>query len=605
MRIGFGLILLLLLPLGCFSAPLPEDAAFRFTISPFDANTLQLNWSVKKGYFLYKERISAQNSEQKYLQLGPIHYPDPQIKLSKQGEQILVYRHTLRLSLPVLAHLSGEFLIQVHYQGCSDEGFCYPPQAKQIKLTFNKERALSQATIEAELPTAPQAFIPSQDTKIKSLFATSNPILILLSFLGFGLLIAFTPCVLPMVPVLSGIIVGHGPTISTRKAFLLSLSYVISMSITYGVIGAIIAKLGANLQILMQSPLVIGSFSLIFVVLALSMFDVYQFRLPLAWQNRIANITRSHEGGHYLNAALMGSMSILILSPCVTPPLIGALTYIAEAGSVLLGSLSLFFLGMGMGTPLLLIGASAGKLLPKTGMWMNTIKYLFGIMLLGLAIHLLSRLLSPFISMMLWSTLFIVSGLGLKPFFRPASGREFFLQAISIMLMLYGAFIFYGASAGHTDPWRPFLAFTTTPATAVVQYDKIVTNLSDAQDTLLEAQKANKPVLLDFYASWCDSCQHLEKIISRDKQIRELQHRLMLVQVDLSKNNEHTRDLLKFFNVIAPPTFLFYDAKGQLIPQLQWVGNLHIDELVDRIHEVLRQTDAHNKLSLDNDGVLK
>ncbi|PJD93749.1 MAG: thiol:disulfide interchange protein [Legionella sp.] len=592
MRIRISLFLLLFWSLGCLAAPLPQDEAFRFKITPFDANTVQLDWSIKKGYFLYQKRISAQNAQQTYLNLGQMTYPDPQIKLSKQGEQILIYRHKLRLFLPVLAHLNGEFLVQIQYQGCSDEGFCYPPQTKKVILTFDKDRALSQITPETALDTKPKSQVTTlpQNTQVKSLFSTSNPLWIMLSFFGFGVLIAFTPCVLPMVPVLSSIIVGHGPTISTRKAFLLSLSYVVSMSVTYGVIGAIIAKLGANLQVLMQSPWVIGSFSLIFVILALSMFDMYQFRLPLAWQERIANITRSNEGGHYLNAALMGSMSILILSPCVTPPLIGALTYIAEAGSVMLGSFALFFLGLGMGTPLLLIGTSAGKLLPKTGLWMNTIKYIFGMVLLGLAIHLLSRLLPPFISMMLWSVLFIVSGVGLKPFVMPTSGRTFLLQAIGIMLIIYGGFVFYGASVGHTDPWHPLSAAASKLDSPMVQYDKIVTNVSDAQQALLTAKEAKKPVVLDFYASWCDSCQHLEKTILHSKQLQALQDKVMLIQIDLSKNDEQTREVLKYFNVIAPPTFLFYDETGHPMPELQWVGMLSIDDLVLRIEELVRKT---------------
>lgn len=592
MRIKIHLFCLLLWPLWCWSAPLPENQVFHFSFSPFDGNTLKLDWNIKSGYFLYQERIWIENPQNKHLRIGTIDFPDPQIKVSKQDQTLAIYRDKLTLAVPVLATSGWEYLLTVHYQGCSDEGFCYPPQTRDIQLTFDKDHELKQ--VQPELKSADQHLVtpaeqaesPRSSQDVKALFLTANPAWILLSFLGFGLLLAFTPCVLPMVPVLSSIIIGHGATISTRKAFLLSLTYVLSMSVTYGIIGAVIALLGANLQILLQSPLVIGALSLVFVALALSMFGVYEFRLPVAWQTRIAGITRSHEGGHYLNAAIMGSVSILVLSPCVTPPLIGALSYIAETGSVLLGLSALFCLGLGMGIPLLLLGASAGKLLPKAGQWMNSIKYIFGMILLGLAIHLLSRLIAPFISMLLWSTLFITSGLGLKPFFAPQNdARSLITQAIGIMLIVFGGFILYGASAGHTNPWEPLRAQLRTSSPLTPR--KIVSNLSETQAVLAEAAKAQQPVLLDFYATWCESCQQIEKTIMQSPELSGLADHILIVQVDLSKNDEDTQALLQYFHVIAPPTFLFYDNMGHEMTDLQWVGAVDLRSLLTRIGKVV------------------
>ena len=586
------------LPLWSFSAPLPDDQVFQFSFSQFDANTLKLDWTIKEGYFLYREHIWIENSQNKYLHIGVISFPDPETKVSKQGKNMLVYRDKLTLAVPVLVNTGGEVSITVHYQGCSDAGFCYPPQRRDIQLSFDKEHELTQAHAEFETeqayapvnapaPVVPQTPRNRSSADVKTLFLTASPAWILISFFGFGLLLAFTPCVLPMIPVLSSIIVGHGHTISTRKAFHLSLSYVLSMSVTYGVIGAIIALLGANLQVVLQSPWVLGAFSMVFVVLALSMFNVYEFRLPTAWQERLAKVTRSHQGGHYLNAAIMGSMSILILSPCVTPPLIGALSYIAETGSALLGLLALFFLGLGMGTPLLLIGASAGKLLPKAGQWMNTIKYIFGMLLLGLAIHLLERLLSPIVCMLLWSALFISCGLGLKPFYSPQTGRSVIKQAVGIMLIIFGGFILYGASAGHTNPWQPLRSRPSVPEQLPSPNRKVVTSVAQAQLVLTEALSTEQPVLLDFYATWCESCQQIEKNIMQSPELAAYADRILIVQVDLSRNNADTQALLKYFNVIAPPTFLFYDSAGNVDSDLQWVGTLDLDTLLARIDKVV------------------
>lgn len=591
MRFRIGLICLLLWPLLSFSNPLPEAQVFQFQFARYDANTLKLDWDIKNGYFLYKERIHIKTPPDHYMQVGTLQFPPPLIKISKQGKQILVYRNTLTLAIPLLANSGGESLVTVEYQGCSDEGFCYPPQTKNIQVSFDKNHTLTEVKSELDI-TNPQSSetIPHRQIhssqEVRSLFVTASPIWVILSFFGFGLLLAFTPCVLPMVPVLSSIIVGHGHKISTRKAFLLSLSYVLSMSFTYGLIGAVIALLGANLQVLLQSTWVIGGFSLVFVALALSMFNVFEFRLPMAWQTYIAKITRSHEGGHYLNAGIMGSMSILILSPCVTPPLIGALSYIAEAGSVILGLSALFCLGLGMGMPLLLLGASAGKLLPKAGQWMNTIKYIFGMLLLGLAIHLFSRIASPHFSMLLWSALFIASGLGFRPFFPPQTGgRAIIIQAIGIMLIIYGGFILYGASAGHTNPWQPLK--TTERLNSILSTRKTITTVIEAEQVLVDAATAQLPVLLDFYATWCDSCQHIEQRIMHAPALRTYDDRIVIAQVDLSKNDADAKALLQYFHVIAPPTFLFYDDTGTARPDLQWVGTIDLRTLLARIRKVI------------------
>ncbi len=574
--------------------PLPADEAFSFATKRIDPNTLTIQWHIKPGYFLYKNSIAVISEQDSKFHLGDIQYPEPQLKVNRQGQQFLVYRNQLTLTVPVLNENSGENLIESHFQGCSDDGFCYPPDVKQIKLSFNPQRELVNVSVEpqedriasnnptTELVHLAQNANQAAQTDFNLLFSSSSSIWIMISFFGFGLLLAFTPCVLPMVPVLSSIIVGHGHDISTRKAFFLSLSYVLSMSITYGVIGAVIASLGSNLQVVMQSPWAIVSFSLVFVLLALSMFGLYELRLPQSWQAGLAKITRGQSNGHYLSAAIMGCMSTLILSPCVTAPLIGALTYIAQTGDMLLGLLSLFFLGLGMGTPLLLVGASAGKLLPKAGVWMNAVKTCFGVLLLGIAIYLISRLIPAALTMALWALLCIFSGVALNPFNSQKTNP--LKQGLGIILLCYGVFILYGTSAGHTNPLKPLEAHQTRPqpASPVV----VVKTINAAKQALAQAKQDNRPVLVDFYADWCVSCKILAQTTLQNKAVLNELQRVQLIQIDITENNQESHDLLSYFKIIAPPTFLFYDGQGRLLTQFNLVGEISAEVLLERLKKL-------------------
>ncbi len=384
-----------------------------------------------------------------------------------------------------------------------------------------------------------------------------------------------------MIPVLSGIIVGHGSKLSTKKAFLLSLSYVLSMSITYSVIGAVIAFMGNNLQIAMQSPWAIGLFSVMFVLLALSMFNVYELRLPLSLQNKMANITRSQHGGHYLSAAIMGCLSILILSPCVTAPLIGVLGYIAHEGNIGLGILSLFFLGLGMGTPLLLIGTSAGKLLPRAGKWMNEVKAFFGVVLLAVAIYLLERLLPALLTMALWACLLIFSGIYLGALSRAKSRLEKFNQGAGFILIAYGLLILIGASQGHNNPLHPL---QSEHINEQMPQSSKVTTLTKTMQLLMDAAKQGKPVVVDFYADWCASCKVISSTVLRDQQVEKALEPFILLTIDLSANDADSHELLNYFNVVAPPAFLFFDSTGKELPALRMMGEISSDELIDHLN---------------------
>jgi thiol:disulfide interchange protein DsbD len=537
---------------------------------------------VKLGINLYKEKILLQEQPGNNFNLGELRYPPFVQKTDRQGKTYLIYRDKLTLSVPLLGLQAGESILEVHYQGCSDDGFCYPPQTKQVKVSIDKNLSLTDVSIEEEAPIiAAPASSPTDE--VEQVFSSDSWVLIVLSFFGFGLLLAFTPCVLPMVPILSGIIVGHGKDISTRKAFFLSLSYVLSMSFTYAVVGAVVALMGNNLQIAMQSPWAIGIFSIIFVLLSLSMFNVYELRLPLSLQSKLANVTRGQSSGHYIGAAIMGSLSTLILSPCVTAPLIGALGYIAHTGNIVLGSVALFFLGLGMGTPLLLIGTSAGKLLPKAGRWMNGVKIFFGIVLLAMAVYLLSRILPPVIVMVLWSCLFIFSGVFLGALTRSRSNAAKFMQAAGIILLVYGLLILIGASKGGTNPLQP-LAMNQGANINHPPGTKVVRTIAELKSAMENSQ--GKPIMLDFYADWCSSCKVIAATTLQNPQVLDALSHVLVLKVDLSANNLETKELLRHFNVVAPPSFLFIDSSGKELLNLRLVGEISGERLIENLNKV-------------------
>lgn len=579
------LFVLLFCSLFCHANPPPADEVFQLSVKHTNPNTFVLTWDIKKGFFLYQKSLRINKTRHSNVMLAPILFPLAIEKTNARGIKYTVYQQQLVLPVALSGKTPGESLLTVHYQGCSENGFCYPPQKINVKVSIDKHLNLSNATLENTYAASANSIQPAsvkQDT-FEQLFATHNYILIILGFFSAGLLLAFTPCLLPMIPVLSGIIVGHGQNISTRKAFLLSLCYVLSMAITYSVIGALIAFMGSNLQVMMQSAWAIGLLSVLFVLLALSMFGMYELRLPQSLQNRLANVTRHSAKGQYIGASIMGCLSILVLSPCVTAPLIGALTYIAHEGNVILGMLALFFLSLGMGTPLLLIGTSAGALLPKAGSWMNEVKAFFGVLLLSVAIALASRLLPSVWTMLLWGSLLIVVSLYLNPFrVSTLTLIATLRQGTGLILLCYGFLMLIGASLGHDNPLQPLVG---TPTIITQTSKQIATTKHELQPLLAQAKAENKPVMLDFYADWCESCKILNKTTLKDTQVQTALRDFRVITVDLSANNDASNALLRDYHVVAPPTFIFINAQGHVLKSLQLVGDISIDSLVDSAHQ--------------------
>lgn len=572
-----------------YTAPLPPVQVFQVKVDLVDLNTFTIDFKIKPQHFLYSNSIKLEPEQNNIMQLGPLRLPPTLEKTDKRGQKYTVFRDKVSIPIAILGNNPGKTSLLLSYQGCSDDGFCYPPEEQKIQLVINDKLELSHVNL-AKTENKPAATtIPGQSqSELSKVFESQNWAMILLTFYGLGLLLSFTPCILPMVPVLSGIIIGHGKEITTRKAFFLSLSYVLSMSVTYAIVGAVVALLGSNLQISMQSPWSIGFLSIIFVLLALSMFGFYEFKLPNSWQAKIGNTSRNQRGGHYLGAAIMGCLSTLILSPCVTAPLIGVLTYIAQTKNVLLGCLTLLVLGFGMGTPLLLIGTSAGKWLPETGGWMNTIKAFFGVLFIAVAILLISRIAPAVVSMALWASLLIFSGIYCGALAHSSSNQEKFSQSVGIILLVYGILILIGASMGATNPLQPLnvsQAASVIPS-KIEPHEEL--SLNQIKQKIIAAR--GKPVLLDFYADWCTACKVMDATTFQDPNVQTALEQFVVLKVDVTKNSVHDKKILNYFNVIAPPTFIFFDAKGMQHDELLVVGEVSTDEFLTKLNQVVQES---------------
>lgn len=485
MKIWLTLGLLFITAIG-FTTPPPATDVFQVTVNRIDPNLFTIAIDIKPHFFLYKDRLHITHNDSDLLRLGTVTLPKGLMKKIPEHASRLIYRNSVLLSVPVLGQYPGETYLDLHYQGCSDSGFCYPKEVAHIRITIDAARALHSVILES-------VGLDTQTSTPPLALSHMDWIFSLLSFFGTGLLLSFTPCVLPMIPVLSGIIV-HAQT-NTRKSFYLSLSYVLGMSLAYAISGAIVALLGTYVQALLQSPWVVVTFSIFFVLLALSMFGFYELRLPMLSSQKWSKMAT----GHYIGSALMGAASILILSPCITPPLIGILGYIAETGNIWFGSISLFCLGLGMGLPLLVIGTSAGHWLPKAGPWMERIKIIFGVFLLAIAAFLLNRVI-PFKDLL------------------------------------------------------PSYFQTTSKATTV--------STVKAFNTFI-MQHRNEVILLDFYADWCTSCQILEKTIFENPKVLPSLQSIHILRVDVSQYDKDEREIMENFHVFAPPTFILILPSGK------------------------------------------
>ncbi len=552
---------------------LPADEAFRFQTLVEGPHTLRLSWQIAEGYYLYRNQFKVEKLAGK-VQLDHLQLPPGERKEDPEFGPTEVYHRSVVATLPLkrTATEAAQLELKVRYQGCAERGVCYPPQTKTVTLTLP-----AAAAIHTPIATSPPPPVLAEQDRIAQALKAQSFWLTLLSFMGFGILLAFTPCCFPMLPILSGIIVGHGQRITAARAFGLSLSYVLASALTYTVFGILAGLFGANLQAAFQNPWVIAAFSLLFVLLALSMFGLYELQLPSSWQTKLSS-WRGVRGGSFVNAAVMGALSTLIVSPCVAAPLAGALIYIGQTGDAVLGGAALFAMGFGMGLPLIAVGTSAGKLLPRAGLWMNTVKAIFGVLLLGVAIWLLSRILPPSLTLFLWALWLIVPAIYLgaaSPLPENAPHSRKLGKALGMVMLTYGILLLIGLAAGSHNVFRPLEPLTAridpTAATKQAAFRRITS--PEALDAALKETRG-RWAMLDFYADWCVSCKKLEAQTFTEPKVRERLADLAILKADVTTNAGPEQSLLRRFGLIGPPAVLFFDPEGRECKAARLIGYL-------------------------------
>ncbi|WP_148217595.1 protein-disulfide reductase DsbD [Allochromatium vinosum] len=570
------------------------EHAFRFQSEVVAPDLVQLTWDIAPGTYLYADLVELALFESPEVALGAVERPAGTLKhdsVLPDGSigDVRIYQGRLDLTVPLrrAATAPTDVTLVVKYQGCAEIGICYPPQTQRLALNLPEApAAIADASVMAALEKASPANGPSESAppvseqdRIAAVLAGEGLWVIIAVFFGFGLLLAFTPCVFPMIPILSGIIAGQGAGLTTRKAFVLSLVYVLAMALTYTVIGVLAGLFGANLQAVFQNPWILTAFALVFVGLALSMFGFYELQLPSGLQTKLAELSNRQEGGTLIGVAIMGLLSALIVGPCVAPPLFGALIYISQTGDALLGGLALFALSLGMGAPLIVIGTSAGRYLPRAGVWMDAVKAVFGVALLGVAILMLERILPPAVAMLLWALLLICSAvyMGALTQLQPgASGWTKLWKGLGLALLIYGSLMLVGAAAGGRDtlqPLRGLLPTGSVASSAEHVVFKRIKSVADLERELAQAQSNGQPVLLDFYADWCVSCKEMERYTFSDPTVIAEMSRFVRLQADVTANDDEDRALIQGrFGLPGPPAILFFDRTGQELANYRLVG---------------------------------
>ena len=561
----------------------PEEA-FKVSFTK-NENSLNIKIELGEGIYLYDDKLQVNITKPNKIEL----LKDLKLPKPVPYDGFIVHFDDLNIEIPYsllkLKLDSNKYEIEFKFQGCSKAGLCYAPMsekqiisfeenAKEESITSIKEDIKQKDELSSSLKQEAENL--SETDNIAASLKDSSTILVLATFFGFGLLLAFTPCVFPMIPILSSIIVkaSQNESMSAKKGFLMSFVYVLAMSFAYSLAGVIAGIFGANLQASLQNPYVLVVFAFVFIALAFSMFGYFEIRLPASLQTKINKTADGKEKQGMLGIAIMGFLSALIVGPCVAPPLAGALVYIGQTGDALLGGIALFVMSLGMGVPLLLIGLGAGKFMPKPGGWMEGVTKIFGIIMLGVAIWLLDRVINPTVTMYLWAFLFISFGVYLKIY------THIIVKSISKVLTILGAILLVGAVSGATNPLKPLDKFTSKVSLSKQDELKFIKiqNIAQLEDAIL---KSSKPVILDFWATWCVSCKELDEItFKNDEVIKRLQN-FTLLKVDVTQNSEEDKAIQKKFGVVGPPALIFWDENKQEVKSAKIVGYKNPKEFLE------------------------
>ncbi|MBN3561102.1 protein-disulfide reductase DsbD [Amphritea spongicola] len=593
---------------GASDGPVDVEEAFVFDYEQEENGKLKLVWIVKDGYYLYRDNVELTYSDN--IEILSEEHSTAKLKADPLFGDVYVYysQGVMDYQLSSTTGSTVSDKMTVSYQGCWDGGICYPPVQKTIDLkdipvvqasvipalvATDPAMANADKVIQAVVPQQPLTSTVSEQDQFAQLLSSSSLMLILGAFFVAGLALALTPCVFPMIPILSSIIIGQQQPVSTKRGFFLSLVYVLSVAVTYTVLGIVAGLFGENLQAAFQNAWIIGTFSFIFVLLSLSMFGFYDLQLPNSLQTKLNEMSNSQQGGSIIGVVIMGLLSALIVGPCMAAPLAGALIYIGQTGDPVLGGAALFSLSMGMGVPLLIVGASAGKLLPKAGMWMENVKAGFGVLMLLMAVWMLDRVIADGIAIFLYGVILLVSAVYMKALdslAEAASKWQRFWKGTAVLILVYGGSLVIGSLAGSQSLFQPLKGLVagggTVAAEAKVEFVK-VTDEQTLDQILNTARQNNQPVMLDFYADWCISCIELDNITFVDAGVQQSLKSFISVKIDVTANDADSKALYKRYSVIGPPALIFYDKQGGIQPNMTLIGMVQPDDFIRHVQPLI------------------
>ena len=568
---------------------LEVDDAFKLSADVI-GDEIAIRWEVAPGYYLYNHQLDfvVQGAD-----ISQTFIPQGLAKVDPYFGDVEVYYQHLEVSL-VLANVSDSLTVIFKYQGCADAGLCYTPQTREVSFNRLEDGNFSQSSdfVESTLrkgksDSAQEGEMFEGERELLARILSEGDLLwIALMFFGAGLLLTFTPCVLPMIPILSSIIAGQGQQVTTFKAFKLSATYVLAMATTYALFGIAVAQAGGALSGYLQAPVVLFVVALLFIVLSLSMFGMYELQLPQALRDRLHTLNAKQNGGEYISVVIMGVLATLVVSPCTSAPLAAALLLIAQKGDVMTGGFALFLLGLGMGLPLLLIGMGGGKWLPKAGVWMDKVKAFFGYMLLGLALYITSHLMPGFVYLGLWSALLIHAAFYFGAFRKAEGALQTLGRSFATGLFALGLVYMTGAFLGNSRLDNPLdgLLSESKLSDSHLEFQKF-SSVDEMTALLADAQSIGRPVMVDYFAEWCVACYDFEDYTFKDRSVQALlkQKRVLLLQADVTENNAEDRALMNRYQVLGLPTILFFDANGEELTKLRTTGFEEADVFLKRL----------------------
>jgi thiol:disulfide interchange protein DsbD len=562
---------------------LPVDEAFKPILIPRDSNNIEVTWQIAPDYYLYKDKISVR-ALSGGVQLGRLELPQGESKIDEFfGESEVYYDEVFApLSFARATPEAMTLELELGYQGCAEAGLCYPPTTRTVAIDLP---AATRITSLADLERP----ISDQDRKA-NIITGANIWTVIVSFFGFGLLLAFTPCVLPMIPILTAIIAGEGEDTSPLRGFGLAFSYVMGMAIVYTAAGVIAVAAGAQVQAAFNQPWVLSLFAGLFVLLAVAMFGGYDLQMPASVQGRLAAISNNQKGGTVIGAFIMGALSSLIVTACVAPALVAALAVMSQTGDFVRGGVALFAMSLGMGAPLLLVGAAQGKFLPKVGPWMVAVKSAFGFMMLGLAIWMLSRFLPGSLILGMWGVLAVIVGVfagGLTSLTHESTTAQKLGKGFGFLAIIYGLLLLLGALTGGSNPMKPLETVSFGSGTAIVEDNHLkfqrIKTVADLDQELDNAAAAGKTAMLDFYADWCVSCIEMEEYTFTDPAVQAALANSVVLQADVTANDEQDKELLARFGVFGPPTIIFFGADGRQLDGYEVVGFMKAEDFLQHL----------------------